>query len=839
MYPSGAPGNRANLHQNSTTQLLGNKLRARTLLKVYANAGEYINVGSSAVGVGSGDIRIFNPGVVTGTVGQETLPAVASFQCSTQRASTANNNLGVINTRVKELAGPDTITNAVTGARGNAIATGYVPCYYQAPQAGVYDVYFVPPTPADANVTTTGEVELTSATNFTNSQGNTVAAWDVTVRSSLTSTANLDGRLFAYYAYMRHSANTRYAYFSLYPVTLDGYRYRTQLNGMDPNSWASFGNRSGFFNSDGITPLYHDILGSDDSLTTITGGASIQLPQFPMFFNPAAATVISALGIPSTPTKPAVSAFSFAGSVSSNNSVVGAGGTFTFTANVDHSYEIVISRDGVNFDPTNVNNRVLRGLLALGTNTVAWNGKDNSGVDFPVGTNYPANIVIRNGEYHFPMADVENSLGGPSITMINPPGGICPSNNCSTAFYDDRGYRLLNGTIVGTVNATLPGGIAPTINNSGVAGFDSTTNQRAFGNSSTGFGDRKGLDIWTYFPSESASLLLNILASAPDLTIAKTHTGNFTAGQIGATYNISVTNSGTVSTAGTVTVIDTVPTGLTATAAAGTGWTCSLNTPSVGQVQCTRTTALAAGSSYPPIVLTVNVAANAPASVTNSVTTSGGGETNTTNNTATDPTTILVKRFALVKRITAINGSTTNLNDPNNPLDDINLLALVNDGVANSADDEANWPAGYLVGAINAGFIKPGDTVEYTIYFLNADGAAVENVRICDRLLPRQTLVSDIYGAGADVELQLGSSPVLGLSQENDASDRTEFIAPSVSVPTTCNLLGSNDDGTLRVDVTGPAGTGIPALTALPGSISSGSPNDSYGRIRFRTRIAP
>ncbi len=122
----------------------------------------------------------------------------------------------------------------------------------------------------------------------------------------------------------------------------------------------------------------------------------------------------------------------------------------------------------------------------------------------------------------------------------------------------------------------------------------------------------------------------------PDLTVSKTHSGNFTQGQTGATYSITVTNSGTASTNGTtVSVADTLPTGLTATAISGTGWTCVL-----GTLTCTRTTVLTAGSSYPAITLTVNVANNAPASVTNSVTVSGGGQTNTANDTATDPTTV-------------------------------------------------------------------------------------------------------------------------------------------------------------------------------------------------------
>jgi uncharacterized repeat protein (TIGR01451 family) len=638
MYPSGATGNRANLDQRSTSTLAAGKLRARTIFKVYANAGEYITLASSAVGLGSGDIYVYNPGLVTGTVGQETLPATPSFRCSTQRTSTGNNNLGRITSRTQELAGPDTITNAATGARGNAVPTGFVPCYYQAPQTGIYDVYFVPPTPSDnTSSNTTGDIALTSANNFSTSQDNNVAAWDITVRSSLTSTSDINGRLFAYYAFLRHGANSRYAYFSLYPVTLDGFRYQVNLNGLDPNSFTVYGNRSGFLDSDGVTPLYHDVLGSDDLLTSITGNAVAQIPQFPTFWNPPDVTVIATLGIPLAPTAPVVSNFSFAGSINNNNSLIGAGGTFTFTANVSHTYEIVVSRDGVNFDPTNSSNRVLRGIRSAGTHNISWDGKDNSGANFPVGTNYAAKIVIVNGEYHFPILDAENSLGGPRLTMLNPPGG-CNNGNCNTAFYDDRGYKLSNGTTIGTVGSVLPGTSPPATAFSGISGFDSSTNQRAFGNgSTTGWGDRKGLDIWTYYPSSAVNTSINILPVAPDLTITKTHTGNFTQGQTGATYAMTVTNSGTSLTSGTVTLTDTLPTGLTATSAAGTGWTCSIS----GQtVTCTRNDALAASSSYPAITLTVNVATNAASSLTNTASVSGGGETNTSNNTASDATTI-------------------------------------------------------------------------------------------------------------------------------------------------------------------------------------------------------
>src|ERR1017187_5550089 len=104
------------------------------------------------------------------------------------------------------------------------------------------------------------------------------------------------------------------------------------------------------------------------------------------------------------------------------------------------------------------------------------------------------------------------------------------------------------------------------------------------------------------------------------LTVVKAHAGNFTQGQTGANYSIAVTNSGTGATGGTVAVTDALPAGLTAAAIGGTGWTCTLTT-----LTCTRSDALGAGMSYPALSVTVDVAGNAPASVTNTAAVWGGG----------------------------------------------------------------------------------------------------------------------------------------------------------------------------------------------------------------------
>ncbi|HTX38077.1 MAG TPA: PQQ-binding-like beta-propeller repeat protein, partial [Bryobacteraceae bacterium] len=121
------------------------------------------------------------------------------------------------------------------------------------------------------------------------------------------------------------------------------------------------------------------------------------------------------------------------------------------------------------------------------------------------------------------------------------------------------------------------------------------------------------------------------ITPVPALSISQTNAAAFHQGENGATYSVTVSNAASAgATSGTVTVTDTEPAGLTLVSLAGTGWTCS-------GAACTRTDALSAGASYPPLTVTVNVAANAAASLTSSATVSGGGSASAT---ASDVTTI-------------------------------------------------------------------------------------------------------------------------------------------------------------------------------------------------------
>ena len=465
------------------------RIQRRTLFSVFVRAGERILTGSSSPSVGNGtpnspdkvagaggaDIVIWNPGQVTNTEAAVLPPVVDmsnGFLCSRHRLTSET---GVISTRALELA----------GARASDNTAGYEPCVYEAPTTGLYRVAFygtagptgaADGTPDYALSPTPTTPKGTPAGTFTATAGSSVNAWDVTVRAKDDDTkkGNRLGRLFTYVLAGFTGGNPRPVTMTMYLNTLDGYRYRVNTNGFDPNGFVFYGNRQGFLDADGKTPLNHDVVGQGagaQQLPALVGGVHLAPPEYPLSFEPLAPETLAALEIPVEPELPKLSAVAFTGRATERGSYEGEGGTFTLNAETGGTYEIVISRDGKSFDPGLPANRVLRGVIPPGEATVVWDGKDNAGVAFPVknaGTpqrtaqDYHVKAVLRGGEYHAPMLDVESStLGGPSITLLNPPGDVCPFTGASTActqvFFDDRAYTSSSGLFVGNANGLLCG----------------------------------------------------------------------------------------------------------------------------------------------------------------------------------------------------------------------------------------------------------------------------------------------------------------------------------------------------------------------------------------------
>ncbi len=126
--------------------------------------------------------------------------------------------------------------------------------------------------------------------------------------------------------------------------------------------------------------------------------------------------------------------------------------------------------------------------------------------------------------------------------------------------------------------------------------------------------------------------------AAPDLALAKTHTpASFGVLSSTGYFTLTPSNVGTVATNGTITLTDTLPIGLTPTAANGTGWSCGI----VGQtVTCTTVSVITAGSNGNAIIIRVTVGGGGLSGqiLVNTATISGGGEPVgfDGNNTATD-----------------------------------------------------------------------------------------------------------------------------------------------------------------------------------------------------------
>ena len=217
-----------------------------------------------------------------------------------------------------------------------------------------------------------------------------------------------------------------------------------------------------------------------------------------------------------------------------------SGGTFTYTSNVAGVYQIVISRDGVNYDPTNPQNRVLSGLKGAGTQTRELGRQGQlRHLTSPPTRRAPttrSRSTSTPGEYHFPFIDVENDTAGrPDDHDAQPAGGVCPpfTGGCSGGFYDDRGYTTTTGVTVGTPGSVLCGNAPPAVAFSNpITGYDTAGTQRAFGTATGGntnvpctgsFGDAKGLDLWTYYPSHEVSGTLTIVApgSYADIAVTK------------------------------------------------------------------------------------------------------------------------------------------------------------------------------------------------------------------------------------------------------------------------------------------------------------------------------
>jgi uncharacterized repeat protein (TIGR01451 family) len=215
------------------------------------------------------------------------------------------------------------------------------------------------------------------------------------------------------------------------------------------------------------------------------------------------------------------------------------------------------------------------------------------------------------------------------------------------------------------------------------------------------------------------------------------------------------------------------------------------------------------------------------------------------------PTAASVPNLLLVKRITAINGSTQNGNvvlnlydpDPTYPYDKNVIQAGLNPPSSDLWPDTTGATnSTFLIGTRNGGVTRPGDEIEYTINFLSAGSAPAKNTQLCDRIPVNQTFIPDGYNS---LTQALGgnltnrgiavsySGSYLGYTNLLDG-DTAQYYAPGSDLPPVCGAA-ANATGAVVVNLGASATHSLGGT--IPNATAPGRPTSSYGFVRFKAKV--
>ena len=447
---------------------------------VFAKAGEVIHLGSSALGIGEGDILFTNPDGVQGS-------------CLSEAPQDMGSERGRIFSLEQELAGPDP-------GKG-----GYRSCELPVTEEneGLWEVVFLAPSPESWKFSASVPAR---ASWIQAPDVYTIAAWDIAVQDSRR--VERTGRVFAEHIPLNMGSATASLHTNVYVLTQDGYLYRATFSGIQAHTFSIFANKNGFQSSDGGHPLHRSIV--LDQLNTankgLPEGITIDGPEnalddrgtiYKLFLSSPdpglPATLIThqgAVHFRKDPVSPGVpSNLIYTGSV-------GKTGSFSFDSPVASRYQISIdiNQNGLWGDGNDV---VLFGDAVIGRTTRSWDGRDSNGALVSgVEGGYNARVILLQGEMHLPFFDVEHNPYGLQVERLN--GSDLPD---FTIYFDDA------------ILAEQPGYLDVL---RGARGIDSRSGARAF---AEGFGNGAGLDTWVYAASSPVYVNTPIFSIESDLRI--------------------------------------------------------------------------------------------------------------------------------------------------------------------------------------------------------------------------------------------------------------------------------------------------------------------------------
>lgn len=709
---TGGEGFRAHLEFHALASSGG--ISRQTTIKAYAEPGETIYLGSSAMAVGSGDVIIRGP---TDTTPAALWPVDAAARRCTTRAA-GSPLYGRIVNRGQEVSGP------------LPAAAGFTPCVVSAAEtttagAGIWEFDFISPNPTvrlplPANPDPI-KVNAEWAGRAKDLTGYWINAWDVSVRdtdagdSSGPVDLEIPGRVFANYLPLNMGANAsptpgsptaNLGLFSkFYIQTFDGYGYLVDMNGLDPFAFIFFGNAEGIVDQAGA-PIYRSVqlagTNSDQRLPTDAAGVPIYRihnPRNPddlanndvthkIFFDVAAPGFGPNPDLPTEAASPSGRTWLLrppvAPPVPQNVSFVGEegtpgqagtnplGGFFTFntTTSTNATYNITIDLNGDGQFGTG-NDRTLNGPTDSVNNRVYWDGLDGAGVKVTAGLlTFSAQIQLFVGEVHFPFIDAENHRRGHRLQRVVDANRL-GEPDASLVYYNDqynfRGGATYDWSLCAATDTPEPPAAfdialprcygqpldarsvlqgTPSINPAdptfpGAHRWTTPTG----GPGANGYGDRRLIDTWTYYPSAPIPVSGSLLLAEADLAITKSHSpAQLTPGGP-LSYSVVVTNNGPSPVVG-ARVRDDVP-----AAVVGVSWSCAVTRgvgscgTASGSGNLIETTVDLAPNAEITYAISGTVDPSATGSLSNTASVRRPNDTtdpNLGNNTATDIAPILI-----------------------------------------------------------------------------------------------------------------------------------------------------------------------------------------------------
>lgn len=438
-------------------------------LKVYANAGEFINVGASHIGIQGGFIVVIDPEGDT----------VAVFD-----NTGATTNLAIIHNNIQEVNGP-------VGTANNGYNPGVVPV--PAGKDGIWTVIFRYPSYQNASfLNILNNAPWTRAANQPNSR-RVVLAWDVTVSSGAPGDMGgtlHEGRLYSNEHISLINGNGFNTSPIFYVLTSDGYLYQVNIKDADPFRFPISSNSEGLVTGT-RSPIYKS---KDESSFTRSSTPATWDPNGLYLYEPQAQDYLGLVNnkvffnIPDStmPAKAKVTDvfrenthetwlynnlqilllldFYFVGYNPDGAGCgpwvmqEGDGGWFVVRTSLpgEMILELDLNNNGVFGEPVDI---TLVETLEPDNATevidsIFWDGKDGLGefitIDSAFQLGYRASI--RFGELHIALTDVENNPGGVTFQWVNVPPGYPDS-----LFYYD--HSDIGGAVSG---GGTPGNALPT-----------------------------------------------------------------------------------------------------------------------------------------------------------------------------------------------------------------------------------------------------------------------------------------------------------------------------------------------------------------------------------------